>query len=74
MPGISGTEVLKKIREKNIEIPVFVISAWDGAAVGEHVMDIGANEYFPKPTAIKLLRSKIEEELKKAGKFIPKPS
>ena len=72
MPGISGTDVIKKAREKSKDVPIIVISGWEGAAVSQHVEQCGADEYIPKPFSLKVVRAKVEERLKKAGKFFAK--
>ena len=72
MPGISGTDVMKKIREVSPDVPIIVISGWEGAAVSKHVEQCGADEYITKPFSLKIVRAKVEERLKKTGKFFPK--
>jgi two-component system, OmpR family, response regulator ResD len=72
MPGISGTEVIEKARQISKEVPIIVISKWDGSQVSQHVQQCGADDYIPKPFSLKVVRAKVEERLKSAGKFFPK--
>lgn len=71
MPGISGTEVIKKAREIYRNISIIVMTKWDSSEVSKQVKDSGA-DYIPKPFSLKVVRSKVEEKLKAVGKFTPK--
>lgn len=71
MPGISGHEVIEKIRAVGKNVPVIVLTKWDSSQVADQVKHSGA-EYIPKPFSLKIVREKVEEKLKAAGKFSPK--
>ncbi len=71
MPGISGTEVIQKIKTLPKEIPIIVITKWDSSEVSKQVVDSGA-DYIPKPFSLKIVRAKVEEKLKAIGKFSAK--
>jgi DNA-binding response OmpR family regulator len=71
MPGISGTEVIQKAKAISKQTPIIVISKWDGSLVAQHVQECGADDYIPKPISLKVVRAKVEERLKAAGKFVP---
>ena len=71
MPGISGTEVIKKVREVSKDTAIIVITKWDSSEICRQVEESGA-EYIPKPFSLKIVRAKVEEKLKVAGKFSPK--
>lgn len=71
MPGLSGTEVIKEAKVIKAGVPIIVITKWDSSEVSEQVKAEGA-DYIPKPFSLKVVRSKVEEKLKAAGKFIPK--
>lgn len=68
MPGVHGTEVLKKIREKfnPIELPIIMISA--KSEVGDIVSSLqdGANDYITKPVNFEVALSRISTHLKLA--------
>ena len=51
LPGLSGTEVLRQIRQSNEHVPVLILTARD--ALGEKVkhFEIGADDYLTKPFA-----------------------
>ena len=59
MPGMDGIEVLKKIREEGIQIPVIMLTAKteiDDKVLG---LDSGANDYLTKPFDAKELLARI---------------
>jgi len=49
MPGIDGMEVLRKIREKNEEILVIVITGFATVEAAIEAMKQGAYDFIPKP-------------------------
>lgn len=57
MPVMDGCEVIKRIREFNQDVIIFVTSASDH---NENSMKCGANEFVPKPIKIQKLQELIE--------------
>ncbi len=49
MPDRSGMEVLREIRERDTETPVFMITAYGSVEVAVSALKNGANDYFSKP-------------------------
>ncbi|HLH00267.1 MAG TPA: sigma-54 dependent transcriptional regulator [Bryobacteraceae bacterium] len=49
MPDRSGMEVLKEIRERDHETPIFMITAYGSVEVAVNALKTGANDYFSKP-------------------------
>jgi DNA-binding NtrC family response regulator len=49
MPDRSGMEVLREIRERDTETPVFMITAYGSVEVAVSALKTGANDYFSKP-------------------------
>ncbi|MGA2212001.1 MAG: sigma-54 dependent transcriptional regulator [Bryobacteraceae bacterium] len=49
MPDRSGMEVLREIRERDTETPVFMITAYGSVEVAVNALKNGANDYFSKP-------------------------
>src|SRR5713226_1884474 len=49
MPDRSGMEVLKEVRERDSETPIFMITAYGSAEVAVSALKSGANDYFSKP-------------------------
>ena len=72
MPGISGIDATKKIKESYPGLEVLVISAWDSQSVASEALQAGASDYIPKPFQMKDVFNEISVILKKKGKFLPK--
>src|SRR5271170_5782066 len=49
MPDRSGMEVLKDVRERDSETPIFMITAYGSVEVAVDALKSGANDYFSKP-------------------------
>lgn len=49
IPKLDGIQVLKKIREKNINVPVIILTAKDGLESKVQGLDAGADDYLTKP-------------------------
>jgi DNA-binding NtrC family response regulator len=49
MPDRSGMDVLKEVRERDSETPIFMITAYGSAEVAVSALKSGANDYFSKP-------------------------
>lgn len=59
LPGLSGLEVLKRIRESDPLVPVLLLTARDSISDKVTGLDLGANDYVTKPFAIKELTARI---------------
>src|SRR5271157_4547127 len=65
MPDRSGIEVLREIRERDAETPVFMITAYGSVEVAVTALKNGANDYFPKPWDNEKLLIEIERMIAK---------
>ena len=61
VPSLDGTELLKKIREYNIDTPVIIISSTVELDVIKNAYGYGCNDYLKKPFFIDELEIKIEK-------------
>jgi two-component system, chemotaxis family, chemotaxis protein CheY len=61
MPGMSGIELLKKIKEKYPTPPpmVMMITAYGDDATKEVALNLGANDFLNKPLDFGLLKEKL---------------
>ena len=61
MPGMSGLDLLQKIKSKHREPPpsVMMITAYGDAANYSKAMELGADDFVTKPVDFKLLKEKI---------------
>jgi DNA-binding NtrC family response regulator len=48
LPGISGTDTLKEIKQRKPDLPVFMLSAQGRIEVAVECLKLGAMDYFPK--------------------------
>jgi sigma-B regulation protein RsbU (phosphoserine phosphatase) len=67
MPDINGYEVLEHIKKdpKRRDIPVIMISAIDEVESVVRCIEIGAEDYLPKPFNVTLLRARVGASLEK---------
>jgi len=65
MPKMDGLEVLKKIKEKEIETDVIVITASKDIQTAVEAMKLGALDYLSKPFDVKELILILEKALEK---------
>jgi len=70
MPGMSGIEVCRQIRELQPDNPiqVLMLSAKDSQADRRRALEYGANDYITKPFHIASLVRKIEYMFEKKGR------
>jgi two-component system nitrogen regulation response regulator GlnG len=68
MPGSSGLEFLQKIREKNPNVPVIIMTAYSDLESAVTAFQGGAFEYLPKPfdvdQAVALIRRALEQSVR----------
>ncbi len=68
MPGMSGIDLVKVIRERWSNPPpfVFVISAYDSRA--KEARSVGADDFFTKPLDVDMLKTRVLELKKQLWK------
>lgn len=65
LPGLSGTDILQKIRVKNQEVPVLILTARDGMADKIKNFETGADDYLTKPFAFAELLLRVKALLRR---------
>jgi len=65
LPGMSGTEILEKIRRKNQQIPILILSARDSTSDKIKNFEIGADDYVTKPFVVAELMVRIKALLRR---------
>lgn len=65
LPGMNGEDVLRRIREKGISIPVIFITALGDLSEKIDCLDIGADDYLVKPFDIGELLARIRSVLRR---------
>jgi DNA-binding NtrC family response regulator len=61
MPGMSGMEVLKKLRQENPDRQIILLTGQGTVQTAVEATKLGAMDFLEKPTEIDLLLEKIRE-------------
>ncbi len=64
MPGITGIELLKRIKTEHPQTHVIIMTAYGSDEKKEEAINFGAYRYVEKPFEIKLMKQIISEALK----------
>jgi CheY-like chemotaxis protein len=67
MPGMSGLEMLPKVRAERPEVPVIMITAYGDAETRRKAIENGAIGLLTKPIDFALLRHEIDTRLGQAA-------
>ena len=65
LPGLTGTEILEKVRRKNSLVPVLILTARDGVDDKIKNFETGADDYLTKPFAFAELQVRIKALLRR---------
>jgi DNA-binding NtrC family response regulator len=65
MPDKSGLQVLDEVRARDVETPIFMITAYGSVEVAVQALKHGANDYFPKPWDNEKLLIEIDRMISK---------
>ena len=63
MPGMTGLEMLPKVKEMRPEVPVIMITAYGDADTRRKALESGAIGLLTKPIDFTLLREEIDQRL-----------
>ena len=67
MPGMSGLEMLPKVKELRPEVPVIMITAYGNPETKRKAIEGGAAGLLTKPIDFTLLREEIDTRLERAA-------
>ena len=67
MPGMSGLEMLPKVRAERPDVPVIMITAYGDAETRRKAIERGAEGLLSKPIDFALLRHEIDARLGQAA-------
>jgi len=67
MPGMSGLEMLPKVKAARPNVPVIMITAYGDEATKRKAAELGAAGLLTKPVDFGLLRQEIDERLQRAA-------
>jgi CheY-like chemotaxis protein len=60
MPKMDGFTLMENLKEREINLPIFVVSAYDKAVNLEKAQQLGAYEFINKPIDFNELKNKIK--------------
>jgi DNA-binding NtrC family response regulator len=71
LPEMDGLELLESMRERNIQTPVVIITAYGDIPHAVRAMKLGAIDFLEKPLTPEALRSTVGEILSRHAKSAP---
>lgn len=60
MPGMSGLDMISRIRERNPDIPVIILSGYGNFLYAQRAIELGVRKYLTKPTNTRELVAALE--------------
>ncbi|MCP5268366.1 MAG: response regulator [Zoogloeaceae bacterium] len=67
LPGLEGSEVLKRLRGRKQTTPVLVVSAREKLDERVRLLDLGADDYLVKPVALAELEARLRALTRRGG-------
>ena len=67
MPGMSGLELLKRVRDRGVQTPTLFLTAHDALADKVAGFEAGADDYLAKPFSPRELEYRVEALLRRGG-------
>ncbi|WP_433527535.1 response regulator transcription factor [Nocardia pseudovaccinii] len=65
LPGLSGYEVLRRLRAEDVTTPVLMLTAKDGDYDQVDALDLGADDYLTKPFSFVVLFARLRALLRR---------
>ncbi|WP_310605354.1 response regulator transcription factor [Anaerosporobacter sp.] len=72
LPGLSGMEVCRRVRQEGRQVPIIMLTAKDDVTDKVAGLDMGADDYMTKPFAIEELLARIRVALNRHSNTTPK--
>lgn len=67
MPGKDGFEILKEMRYSNLSTPVLLLTALGTVEDRVHGLDLGADDYLPKPFSFEELVARVRAIMRRSS-------
>jgi len=67
LPGLSGYEVVRRLRRAEIWLPVLMLTAKDGEYDIADALDLGADDYLVKPFSLVVLLARLRALLRRGA-------
>jgi two-component system copper resistance phosphate regulon response regulator CusR len=65
LPNLSGSEILERVRRKNSEVPILILTARDSTGDKVKNFELGADDYLTKPFAFAELLVRVKALLRR---------
>lgn len=65
MPGLSGVEVCRRLRQTGVSVPIILLTAKDEVSDRVEGLDAGADDYVVKPFSIEELLARVRAHLRR---------
>ena len=69
LPKINGLDVLKRVRTNKIDTPIIMLTAKSTTEDKIHGLDLGADDYLPKPFVVEELLARIRALLRRQPNY-----
>lgn len=66
MPGLSGVEVCRRLRQTGSQVPIILLTAKDDVSDRVEGLDAGADDYVVKPFSIEELLARVRAHLRRS--------
>lgn len=73
LPGMDGSELLQRLRQRKQHIPVLVMSAREALDERVRLLDLGADDYLVKPVALAELEARVRALIRR-GQAVTDPT
>jgi two-component system OmpR family response regulator len=67
LPGLSGLDVLRRLRARGARLPVLILTAADSVEQRVRGLDLGADDYMAKPFALNELEARVRALTRRAA-------
>jgi two-component system copper resistance phosphate regulon response regulator CusR len=71
LPGSSGTEVCRRLRARNVAVPILMLTALGAVDARVAGLDAGADDYLPKPFHFPELLARVRALLRRGPALMP---
>ncbi|HET7026031.1 MAG TPA: response regulator transcription factor [Gemmatimonadales bacterium] len=71
LPGMTGLEILRNLRDRGVTVPILVLTAQDSVEFKVQALRAGADDYVTKPFAFEELLARVEAVSRRPKQVAP---
>jgi len=71
LPRLTGLDVLQKVRQRALPIPILILTASDSVEQRVRCLDLGADDYMSKPFALSELEARVRALARRGACAVP---